>query len=98
MKVMADLSKELEAKTGGAVRFKFYAGGVAGDEKDVVKKIRIGQIHAGGFTGVGLGEVAPGARLLESPWLFRDRRELDHIRGKFDRQLSAAVEKAGFVV
>jgi TRAP-type transport system periplasmic protein len=98
MKVMGELSKELEEKTGGTLRFKFYAGGVAGDEKDVVKKIRIGQLHAGGFTGVGLGEVAPQARLLESPWMFRDRRELEHVRAKMNKELSAAVEKGGFVV
>ena len=98
MKVMLDLSKELEARTGGSLKFKFYPGGVSGDEKDVVKKIRIGQLQAGGFTGVGLGEISPNARLLDSPWLFHSREELLHIRKKFDAELSAAVEKGGFVV
>ena len=37
MKVLTELSKELEKETGGKLKFKFYAGGVAGDEKDVVK-------------------------------------------------------------
>jgi TRAP-type C4-dicarboxylate transport system substrate-binding protein len=98
MKVMADLSRELEAQTGGKLKFKFYPGGVAGDEKDVVKKIRIGQLQAAGFTGVGLGEVAPDVRLLDSPWLFRSRTELETVRTKFDKEFSAAVEKGGFVV
>lgn len=98
MKVMTDLSKELEAKTGGKLKFKFYPGGVSGDEKDVVKKIRIGQLQAGGFTGVGLGEVAPDARLLDSPWLFRSRAELEHVRTKFAKEFEASVEKGGFVV
>ena len=98
MKVMTELSQELEAKTSGEVKFKFYPGGVAGDEKDVIKKIRIGQLHAGGFTGVGLGEVSPQARLLEAPWLFRDRSEVRRVRAKFAKPLSAAVEKNGFVV
>ncbi|MBI3566223.1 MAG: TRAP transporter substrate-binding protein DctP [Elusimicrobia bacterium] len=98
MKVMTDLSKDLEAKTGGKLKFKFYPGGVSGDEKDVVKKIRIGQLQAGGFTGVGLGEVAPDARLLDSPWLFRSRAELSHVREKFAKEFEASVEKGGFVV
>jgi len=98
MKVMTDLSKELSEKTGGKLKFKFYPGGVSGDEKDVVKKIRIGQLQAGGFTGVGLGEIAPDARLLDSPWLFRSRAELVHVRRKFDKDLQASVEKGGFVV
>lgn len=98
MKVLGELSKELELETGGALKFKFYPGGVAGDEKDVVKKIRIGQLHAAGFTGVGLGDVAPETRLLDAPWLFRSRSELESVRAKFDKELNAAVEKGGFVL
>ncbi len=98
MKVMNDLSKELEIRTGGKLKFKFYPGGVSGDEKDVIKKIRIGQLQAGGFTGVGLGEVAPDARLLDSPWLFRSRAELEHVRSKFSKDFESAVEKGGFVL
>jgi TRAP-type transport system periplasmic protein len=98
MNVMKDLSKDLEAATGGKLKFKFYAGAIAGEDKDVVKKIRIGQLQAAGFTGVGLGEIAPDVRLLDSPWLFRDRKELEYIRGKFSGRLDAAVEKGGFVV
>ena len=59
MNVMTDLSKDLEKATGGKLKFKFYPGAMAGEDKDVVKKIRIGQLQAAGFTGVGLGEIAP---------------------------------------
>jgi TRAP-type C4-dicarboxylate transport system substrate-binding protein len=98
MNVMRDLDKDVQAKTGGQVKFKFYPGSVAGDETDVVKKIRIGQLQAGGFTGVGLGEVAPAARLLDAPWLFHSRAELEHVRETFNADFSGAVEKGGFVV
>jgi TRAP-type C4-dicarboxylate transport system substrate-binding protein len=98
MNVLTDLSKDLEKQTGGKLKFKFYAGGVSGDEKDVVKKIRIGQLHGAGFTGVGLGEVAPETRLLDAPWLFRSRSELETLRAKFTKELNAAVEKGGFVL
>jgi len=98
MKVLTELSKELEKETGGSLKFKFYPGGVSGDEKDVVKKIRIGQLHAAGFTGVGLGDVAPETRLLDAPWLFRSRSELEAVRAKHAKELNAAVEKGGFVL
>ncbi|MCM2305095.1 MAG: TRAP transporter substrate-binding protein DctP, partial [Elusimicrobia bacterium] len=98
MKVLTELSKELEKESGGKLKFKFYPGGVSGDEKDVVKKIRIGQLHAAGFTGVGLGDVAPETRLLDAPWLFRSRSELEAVRAKHAKELNAAVEKGGFVL
>ena len=98
MNVLGELSKDLEKQSEGQLKFKFYAGGVSGDEKDVVKKIRIGQLHGAGFTGVGLGEVAPETRLLDAPWLFRSRAELEAVRAKFHKELNAAVEKGGFVL
>ncbi|MDE2491668.1 MAG: TRAP transporter substrate-binding protein DctP [Elusimicrobia bacterium] len=98
MNVMHALAQEVARKTGGDLKFRFYAGGVAGDEKDVVMKIRIGQLQGGAFTGVGLGEIAPETRLLDAPWLFRSRAELERIRRDFGPELSAAVAKKGFVV
>ena len=98
MKVLTELSQDLEKQSEGKLKFKFYPGGVAGDEKDVVKKIRIGQLHGAGFTGVGLGEIAPETRLLDAPWLFRSRSELESVRTKFTKELQAAVEKGGFIL
>lgn len=98
MKQLTELSKELEKETDGGLKLKFYAGGVAGDEKDVVKKMRIGQLHAAGFTGVGLGEIAPETRLLDAPWLFRDRHELEAVRAKLTKDFEAVIEKNGFLL
>lgn len=98
MKVLTALSKDLETSTAGKLKFKFYPGGVAGDEKDVVKKIRVGQLHAAGFTGVGLGEIAPQTRLLDAPWLFRSRFELETIRSAFAGDFESALDKGGFVL
>jgi len=98
LKVMNDLNAELQARTAGRVRFKIYAGGVQGDETDVVKKIRIGQLQAAGFTGVGLGQIAPEVRILDAPWLFQDDAEADFIHQAFAQDLSAAIEKGGYVL
>lgn len=98
MNTMTAMNKDLMEKTGGQVKFKFYAGGTMGDEKDVVKKVRIGQLHAAGFTGVGLGEIAPEVRILDAPWLFKDDTEVDFVYKTFAKPLSASIEKAGYVL
>jgi TRAP-type C4-dicarboxylate transport system substrate-binding protein len=98
MKVMSELDRELQEKTGGRLKFKMYQGGSQGDEKDVVKKVRIGQLHAAGFTGVGLGEIAREVRILDAPWLFQDHHEVDHIYKAFHQELSSAIESAGYVL
>ncbi len=98
MNVMEELNVELKKETQGQLGFKIYAGGVAGDEKDVLRKIRIGEIQAGGFTGVGLGKIAPKFRILDSPWLFKNVAEVDFIRKKFQSDFEKAFEEKGFVL
>src|SRR5208283_5869268 len=52
LKVMRDFDKAVREDSGGRLGFKLYPGGVAGDEKDVIRKIRLGQYNGGGFTGI----------------------------------------------
>jgi TRAP-type C4-dicarboxylate transport system substrate-binding protein len=98
MKAMRQFTDEVTAKTAGRVKFKIYAGGVSGDEKDVVRKIRIGQLQAGGFTGVGIGEIAPEARLLDTPFLFKNAKEIDYVYKTLDADFRKIFEDRGYVL
>lgn len=98
MNVMRDFAKEIEEKTGGEVKFKIYGGGVQGDEKDVLRKIRFNQLHSAGFTGVGMGEILPEVRILEAPFLFKTQDEVDHINQKFFDRFATGFEKNGYVL
>ncbi len=97
MNVMKEYDAAVRKESGGRLGFKFYAGGIAGDEKDVLRKIRIGQYQAAGFTGVGMGEIAPEERILDTPFLFHDTSEINYIYDKFTPQFSQAFEQGGFV-
>lgn len=97
-RVLADLDKDLKQETGGELKLRVYAGGVQGDEKVVLRKMRLGQLHAGGFTGKGLGAVVPWVRLLELPFTYEDAREVDYVRRQLDDRLRAAFEAEGFVL
>ncbi|WP_256872910.1 TRAP transporter substrate-binding protein DctP, partial [Candidatus Entotheonella palauensis] len=72
MQIMREMSREIERQTDGEVTFRFYPGGIAGDERDVVRKMRIKQLHGGAFSGFGLGLMLPESRVLELPLLFRN--------------------------
>lgn len=98
MKQMRRMEKEVKNVTKGQVRFKFYPGGVSGDEKDVIRKMRIGQVHAAGFTGVGLGEILPEVRVLDLPFLFKDNSEMTHVYERMTDHFAAAFEEKGYVL
>ncbi len=98
MKLFDGMNRELKQATGGEVAFKFFAGGAAGDEKDVVRKMRIGQMHGGSMTAVGLGEIAPAVLALQLPLLFKSFGELDYVRNKMKPVLEEMFAKKDFVI
>jgi len=98
MNVMRDFEKAVEEATGGRVAFRIYPGATQGDERVVLRKIRAGQLHAGGFTGVAMGEIASKVRILDSPFLFENYREVDHILEKFDAEFRQAFLEGGYVL
>jgi TRAP-type C4-dicarboxylate transport system substrate-binding protein len=98
LKVMDEYNNEVQQLTNGAVKFKIYPGGIQGDEKDVLRKIRLGQLQSGGFTGVGLGEVLPESRILDAPLLFTNYAEVDYVTGALIDEFIPRFEEAGFVL
>ncbi len=98
MNLMEEWNKDLIQESAGQLKFRFYAGGISGDEKDVVRKIRMGQLQAGGFTGVGMGEIAPEVRILDCPFLFKNSNEVDHVYKTFDKELRDAFLNKGYVL
>ena len=94
--LLDDWVKEVEKKSKGRLKFKMYPGGVMGDEPDVLRKIRKGQLHGGMFTGYGIGRIYSPARVLEVPFLFKNTRESDYVRKKMMPELEAGFRKKGF--
>ena len=96
--ILHQFAEETRQRTDGAVEFKIYAGGVSGDELDVLRKMRANRIQAAGFSGVGLGVLLPEIRILEAPLLFRDHGELDDVKAKLFDDFSAGFQQQGYVL
>ncbi|MBN2008474.1 TRAP transporter substrate-binding protein DctP [candidate division KSB1 bacterium] len=98
MNVMREFDAAIRAETNGEMGFKIYPGGVSGDEKDVLRKMRIGQLHSAGFTGVGIGEILPEARILDSPFLFKSYDEVDFVTKEYYDRFAKGFEENGYVL
>src|SRR5256885_16567935 len=57
--------KTVEEHSGGKIKVKFYAGGVAGDERDAVRKMRLRPTNGGGGPPHGPGPIPPPGRGLQ---------------------------------
>lgn len=95
-KILDDWVNEVETKSNGRIKFKMYSGGVMGDEPDVLRKIRKGQLHGGLFTGYGIGRIYSPARVLEVPFLFQNVAETDHVREQLMPTIEDGFRTNGF--
>ncbi len=97
MRKMHQSAQEIYKKTNGQVQFKFYPGGVMGDDRVVLRKIRFGQLQGGMVVSGSLSSVYPDNQVYNLPFLFRNYAEVDYVRAKMDPILQKGIEKAGFV-
>jgi TRAP-type transport system periplasmic protein len=98
LNVMKEFDAAVRKESGGRLAFKLYAGGVQGEDKDVMRKIRLGQLHSAGFTGVGLGEISTKLRILDAPFLFASYDEVDYFQKVFAKELDEEFQKNDFVL
>lgn len=95
---LKNLSKEVEKVTQGEVSFKIYYGGVSGDEPDVLRKIRIGQLHGAIFTGKTLGDIYGDVRVMEIPFTFFEKQDkASSTLKKLTPQFNQGLKNKGFV-
>ena len=84
-------------KTDNRVTFKFYPGGVMGNDNTVLKKIRIGQLHGGAVIAGSLSKFFPANQIYAQPLKFKNIKEVDHVRKYMDQYIIDGLNDAGFV-
>jgi len=97
MKVLRQSAKEIENQTSGAVKLKIYSGGVMGDDKAVMRKMRIGQLQGAVLTSGGLVNSYKDIGIYGLPMLFRNQAEVDSVRAKIDSVLMRGMSEKGFM-
>ena len=77
IKTFHSIDAEVHTKTDKQIGFKFYPGGVLGDEKDMLRKMHIGQIHGAALTSAGLSAIFGEMDVFQIPFLFESHHEVD---------------------
>ena len=93
-----ELGAAIQKATGGRVKFQVYPGGVAGDEPDLLRKLRVGQLQAVLFSAPGLGDIDPAFFLFQVPLLFESDAEVLHVLDAMRPELEKRLEAKGCVL
>lgn len=97
MEELKNAAAAIDKKTQGRVTIRFYPGGVMGNDKSVLRKMRIGQLQGGAITGGGLAEIYPDAQVYSLPLAFRSYEEVDYVRERLDKKIIAGLHDSGYI-
>ncbi|WP_462269730.1 TRAP transporter substrate-binding protein [Desulfobacter sp.] len=90
-------AKQIAETTDHRIKFKFYPGGVMGNDKAVLRKIRINQLQGGALMAGSLASFFPGNQIYAQPMKFKSQEEVDYVRRHMDDYIIKGFEDAGFI-
>lgn len=97
-KILKDMGNEWQQRTQGRVRLIIYAGGVAGDDRNTLRKIRHRQLHAGALTVAGLSDIDPAFNVFAIPLFFDSYEEYSYVLDKMTPALKERLEAKDFIL
>ena len=93
---LKQLAADWQRISGGSVRVVIYHNGIAGDQADIIRKMRIGQLQGGIFANTGLAPLAKEAMSVTVPFLIRNDAEFDAAMELLRPILDQRLETQGF--
>ena len=96
--LLVELGQQWKVATNGDVRLRIYPGGVVGDERDMIRKMRIGQIHGAAISNEGMTEINPYFTTFYMPMMYQSYDEVDFVRDRLSNELLNKTEENGFKI
>jgi TRAP-type C4-dicarboxylate transport system substrate-binding protein len=92
------IDEEVRTKTDKQVGFRFYPGGVLGDEKDMLRKMHIGQINGAALTSAGLSAIYEETDVFQIPFLFKSYHEVDSVLEEMNAFFQKGFDENGYIL
>ena len=96
MRALDAWNREIRRRSNRTLQFRIYAGGVQGDEPEVIRKIRSGRLDAGGVTSTGLAQIHRPALVFQLPGTFRTYEQVRNARAALGPEIEAGILEQGF--
>jgi len=96
--IIKEAAEKWKKLSDGRVTVNIYWGGVSGDDPDVVRKMRLGTLHAGVLTSTGVAEIDKSVYALGVPMMYASYDEVYGVLEKMRPKLEASIENKGFIV
>ena len=96
--VLVKMKQGWSKASDGKVTLRIFPGGTQGDEGDMLRKTRIGQLQGVALSGAGLSQLDTSVSSLQIPMSLDSYQQLDYVRAKIEPKLERAIEAKDFIV
>ena len=97
--VLLEMGERWEEASGGQVKLTIYPGGVTGEEPDIVRGMRTGNLQAGALSMPGLAHITEWVNVMAIPMSGNSPEEdLARVREVFQPRLEEVFRENGFEV
>ncbi|HEX8952024.1 MAG TPA: TRAP transporter substrate-binding protein DctP, partial [Polyangia bacterium] len=90
------MGRELEADSHGGIATKWYFGGIAGSETQMLERLKKNQLDAVLSGGMMCMTLSPSMRVLRLLGLFQTREEASYVLGRLRSTIDREFDAAGF--
>jgi TRAP-type C4-dicarboxylate transport system substrate-binding protein len=95
---LKEIAREWETITHGQVKLKIYPGGIAGNEEDMIRKMKVGILGGAVLTNIGLTKIDPDAFVLSTPFVFHSQQEMSYVMERLVPTFEQQIREKGFKV
>lgn len=92
----AKINQNLRTATNNGWGIRLYPSGIAGDEKDVIRKMRVGQMDSSIITTTGLSQIVREVAVLDAPGVITNYPELERVQAAMNKEWEENFRKSGF--
>lgn len=95
-KILQTWAQAVNEKSSGNLELQIFYNCTQGDEADIIKKIKFGQLDGGVLSSVGLSNIYKPILALQMPGVFKDWVNLDKTRNALRPEFEKGLKDAGF--
>jgi len=95
---LLEMGQKWRESSKGEITLNVFPDGTQGGEAEMVRRMRVGQIHSAMLSAVGLSEIDPSVSALQfMPMMFRSLDEVSYVRQRLQPVLARRLLDKGFV-
>ncbi len=95
---LKEIASDWSSASNGEVTLRLYPGALAGDESDMIRKMRIDELQAAALTGDGLVQIVPDVIVFDLPFLFGSEDEFRYVLDRMTPEFQKKFAEKGFVL